>query len=642
VEGQHSLAVANSGNTTITSIALSSMGSVGQNVTVDVLQPANHPNPQWRGTVGLVLVSPSLGLSWQDLGTQSFPQNPLDAFLRFTFALPSSVRTKLSGSYSDLRVKVMLNVPQAAGPWLIDRLSFGGTPPGTAGAGGGSSTGGASGAGASSGSNGSGTAGTSGSAGSAGTIGSAGAPGGNGPCTFSSPTNSATTRKSLHIDVPRGIRPEEIAVGATSGALRVNDGVKVMNPLGGFASVSQVGTGSAWIGPQAELQNLHAALTDLRNDSKVHGLVRTSGTLGRQPGAVVEGGAFEHLVFQPYSVTNLDVDFPNNHRGSCNIEPDLVQRLDPGAYGNVSVKSRSRLELKPGKYFFQSLVLEPQSVLAVDNRDSIFVYIAQDFTFRGSIQETADVGNVLFGLLDARAFAIDAPFRGVVVAPRGSISLISSSVEGHIGAFFGKDVTLHQWTRIRHRPPRFDDICGDNHSCNAYCKCGSGEPGCRGDYDCRTGLVCHIGLGEQFGYGPGINICAAPNEPPPATWDGPEEFDQNSTTVGTLPGRSNVTADGSYTHSIPLWVPPGRLGMQPELSLEYHSPELRSEPSPANDPVLGWAILPSVHSSGSQTQGAPFWFHSYPARLVRHDDGGHQWGWTPRDPGTSRGRVSQR
>lgn len=45
---------------------------------------------------------------------------------------------------------------------------------------------------------------------------------------------------------------------------------------------------------------------------------------------------------------------------------------------------------------------------------------------------------------------------------------------------------------------------------------------------------------------------------------------------GITPGRIeggdfSVTHDGAATYTLPLWVPPGRLGIQPQLSLQYHS-----------------------------------------------------------------------
>src|SRR5689334_13661722 len=39
--------------------------------------------------------------------------------------------------------------------------------------------------------------------------------------------------------------------------------------------------------------------------------------------------------------------------------------------------------------------------------------------------------------------------------------------------------------------------------------------------------------------------------------------------VGSLPGSFAVGNDGTATYSIPLWVPDGRAGVQPSLSLTY-------------------------------------------------------------------------
>ena len=41
--------------------------------------------------------------------------------------------------------------------------------------------------------------------------------------------------------------------------------------------------------------------------------------------------------------------------------------------------------------------------------------------------------------------------------------------------------------------------------------------------------------------------------------------------VGRSEGGSGVTGDGAAAYSIPLWVPPGRAGLQPSLSLQYNS-----------------------------------------------------------------------
>jgi hypothetical protein len=45
----------------------------------------------------------------------------------------------------------------------------------------------------------------------------------------------------------------------------------------------------------------------------------------------------------------------------------------------------------------------------------------------------------------------------------------------------------------------------------------------------------------------------------------------NGNIIGSIPGFSDVTTDGVARYSIPLQVPPGRSGLQPELTLSYGS-----------------------------------------------------------------------
>lgn len=41
--------------------------------------------------------------------------------------------------------------------------------------------------------------------------------------------------------------------------------------------------------------------------------------------------------------------------------------------------------------------------------------------------------------------------------------------------------------------------------------------------------------------------------------------------VGYVDGSSRVTPNGEFTYTIPIEVPAGRAGMQPEISLQYSS-----------------------------------------------------------------------
>jgi hypothetical protein len=58
--------------------------------------------------------------------------------------------------------------------------------------------------------------------------------------------------------------------------------------------------------------------------------------------------------------------------------------------------------------------------------------------------------------------------------------------------------------------------------------------------------------------------------PFPSTTIGPTDS-QNGTCTGQLDGDFAVTPDGAAVFNLPLWVPPGRNGMQPDLALSYDS-----------------------------------------------------------------------
>ncbi|MEJ7729169.1 MAG: FG-GAP-like repeat-containing protein [Polyangiaceae bacterium] len=59
--------------------------------------------------------------------------------------------------------------------------------------------------------------------------------------------------------------------------------------------------------------------------------------------------------------------------------------------------------------------------------------------------------------------------------------------------------------------------------------------------------------------------------PPPTNLDFPPDPNGPAAAVGYLPGSSGVTSSGEYTYRLPIAVPPGRAGVQPDLALQYRS-----------------------------------------------------------------------
>lgn len=526
-EGSHALGIANIGWAQLTSAPLSALGSVSSSVRFDVRVPGSGPIP-W-GDVQLSLQSPTLGIWNQPVGQRLLGGTTAGAFQTIELPLSSDFKAKLSSAgYADLVVKIAINVPSNASPVLVDRLTFGEQSGGSGGAGGtgsgssGAGAGGSTGSGAASGSGGaSGSAAQAGSGGtSAGSSGSgsgatsSGGGGGidAGPCTLASPSVSATTPYQFFIKLPAGVARGDVLFGATNGSVQVDDGVKAQGTTTPWATVTSVAAASdSRIGVGAETFDVFSDKgIVLANRSHVYGSARATTTISRQPDTIVDGLVLTGSNLSPIRTIDWTVPFPTLNRGSCSLEPGATQQLRPAAYGGLSVKTGSRLKLTPGTYFFESLVLEPGATLELQNTDTLVIYVRGTFTFRGRIEEAQNKGNVLFGVAGTSGVDLGAPFRGVVVAPWATIDLATSSSAPHVGAFFGRVVTAHQWTTTTLRPFEAGDACGDETSCGSFCPCKDGST-CETDADCADGLVCPPGNGPRYGRRRGTSVCELPD-----------------------------------------------------------------------------------------------------------------------------------
>ena len=526
----------------LTSVPLSSLGPVSSAVTLQVRLPTYVANTTWQGQVALWLNSPTAGIFNQYFGPAQFQNASTGAFHQVQFNLPPSIVSALStASYTDLVASVELdfnpNPNSSAGfsdPFYIDKLDFGqaaqggggggaggsggvsggagvtgasgggaggrGGSSGTAGASGATgasgtvgSNGGATGASGTSGSSGatgaSGTAGASGGTGAAGATGTSGGAGASGatgsgttgPCSFGVQASGGSTDVAFTIKLPKGVRREDIGVGTTGGSLTLADAVSVVKDGTGFGSISSVqATNRTNLGVAAQVQDVYteAVGIDLRNNAHVHGTLATAADLGTQTGAVVDGSTLQNTSLQPLQSIDWTVSFPNANRGSCSLEPNNTEVIDPGSYGDVAVKSRSHLKIRSGTYYFNSLSFEPQAVLDINNTAGpVFIYIRTSFAFSGTVVETNTAHmNFMFGVAGTATVAIQTAFRGVLVAPYATVYLPTDSSVGHVGAFFANTVIAQPNTAIHLRPLSPAELCSAGDACSSFCPCA--DPGC--------------------------------------------------------------------------------------------------------------------------------------------------------------------
>jgi len=123
-EGQSSLEVTAQNAARFDSAPMSSIGSVGPLVLLDILLPTSQANPSSFGDVQMFLNCPTLGLFNLSLGDVPLTGLALGTFQTLAFQMPASTQTTLAnGIYADLTFSVVLNVdPTETGHYLLDNI----------------------------------------------------------------------------------------------------------------------------------------------------------------------------------------------------------------------------------------------------------------------------------------------------------------------------------------------------------------------------------------------------------------------------------------------------------------------------------------------------------------------------------------
>jgi|GEM_PF-2988958 len=121
-QGNVGLAVSNFSYVQLTSSPLSTLSGVSQDLEIDVQLPTTF---SW-GQVQLSITSPTLGIYDAWIGSANLANLSANTFHKLTVAVPKNIETALKQNYSDLVIKVILNVPNTTSPVIVDNLRFSG------------------------------------------------------------------------------------------------------------------------------------------------------------------------------------------------------------------------------------------------------------------------------------------------------------------------------------------------------------------------------------------------------------------------------------------------------------------------------------------------------------------------------------
>lgn len=481
-QGSSALGIVPNGWTEVTSIALSSLASVRDKVTYDLRVPQT---PTW-GETRVIIQIPSKGITWADLGQKSLTGFTAGTFKSVEFAIPAAVKTALSGTYTDLTIKVVVNAPTQTSPYVVDNLvltdeSAPPTPPGSS------------------------------------------------PVEFS-------------VKYPEGRKLEETFVSTTDHFSALSQAI--FGQTTGTRLVANFGSFTTYFQSQAGLNGDLYSVGPIQLDVKtvLNGAIYTKANISEQgvywdanagrwvrtaDAPKVSGGVISQTV-TPKTLT-WKVDWPTSIIRDYNYTAEVAPAdvaIDPGSYGNF-VFHRHRVFLKAGTYYLKNFDLEPASELHLDtSAGPVIVYVQSNLNSSQGLISRAAVftdkgsdGQMLLGFLGDAPAIVEGPFSGTLVAPRALIQLSrpNRTTPGpHRGAFFAKSfegassniliqhIPFGGWDKIS--CPSGDSDDDGVTDCDESCPMDSAKT--------RPG-VCGCGQPEADSDGDGVPDCieACKNDP---------------------------------------------------------------------------------------------------------------------------------
>ena len=232
----------------------------------------------------------------------------------------------------------------------------------------------------------------------------------------------------------------------SSNSVTLDDRAQVRVSGGQFATIANSGHGLT-TGVQAQSGTIvSVGGVFLRDRAIVNGDVVTAGKLTSQNLYTVTGTITENATVSiPAGRSLAGVTFPTSNAGPVSIPPNTPRTLAPGAYAAVTAFSGATLSLSSGTYFFDSLDLEPQSHLNLNQAAGpVKLFVKGTMIDRGQIATTAgSADGFVLGLAGSSGFFVESPFpAGTLIAPNSLVTITSLGVNAFRGQLFAKDIEI--------------------------------------------------------------------------------------------------------------------------------------------------------------------------------------------------------
>jgi hypothetical protein len=430
-----------------------------------------------------------------------------------------------------------------------------------------------------------------------------------------SAAQAVTVIKSIKVELAPGAALGSVALGAAD-SLRVADRSFVKQGAG-WPLLTNAGSTQTELGSDSQTGPFRSlASVSLRERARVNGDLTTGGTVTKQNGVVITGTELSHALLTPATVLERSIAFPDGV--SYTREPDQAPlSLAPGAYGAVTIKSRSALSLSPGIYTFASLGLEPQAELRLSTAAGpIIVYVRDTWDFKGSLVHAGDPAQVFVGVLGSAPLSLESPFAGTVVAPNASLRMAPAN-KVFSGSLFAKQLLVEAETTVNYVPfAHWGAVLGLKPTLQCVRLFREPYASALFGYVNETGSVLSLPTGESNGLAtlPAPAAGASAGQPPTTFQPGEMKAAfwapfQTSGVVSWTLGGTTVTASTSTpvcTSAQDVPRPPQPVSKVREVD----------RPSPLSPAVLAQIVPAVVTTARSQLPAPVYGQHFSPAPLA--------------------------
>jgi hypothetical protein len=228
-------------------------------------------------------------------------------------------------------------------------------------------------------------------------------------------------------DLPFG----QDAVLVAGEELRINERAVITD----CSDAVSAGTTTTYVGAGAIVGDVHSRAGVFVGGGASAGIVSSSGSVTPQAGAQIQ--AIAPLAAAPLAPA-WSVAFPAGSGAPVSVDAGRVATIAPGSYGAVRVSSNARLNLAPGAYHFDSLLVESAGLLAITGPAPIQIYIRGDLTFRGRFAAESTpraAPDLILASFGTGSAFVETALRAWLSVPNGQLVLGSGPPVAFTGRF---------------------------------------------------------------------------------------------------------------------------------------------------------------------------------------------------------------